>query len=75
MYVLIMSGWTFWWRYSSKYFIIYCHIDKVHFAMKLTKLTGCIMLIIERNERLCLSNNSLLLYTHVYICYHLSTAP
>lgn len=43
--------------------------------MKLTKLTGCIMLINKHNESLCLSNNSLPLYTQVYICVHLSNVP
>jgi hypothetical protein len=47
--------------------------------MKLAKLTGCIMLITEQNEGLCLSTNSLPLYTQVYCYFHLwivwQTAP
>lgn len=61
-------------KVKIKQFIVNHHIDKVHFVMKLAKFTGCIMLITEQNEGLCLSNNSLPLCTQVYCYVHLSIA-
>lgn len=61
-------------KVKLKQLFISLHIDKVHFAMKLAKLTGCVIPIIEQNEDLCLSNNSLSLYTQVYCYVHLAIA-